>query len=196
MAYATLAELRAELKLGASETNDDTRLTACITRAQAFIESAECCNQVFEASGDSTRYFPLSAVASDGRTLQFDYPLADTPTTVTNANGEVIPATAYILKPDNYRPYHSLKLKSTSGYAWNYSSDPDDRISIAAKWAYSTSAPESIKTATLVLAKWLYRQKASNDNTDQPIMAQGGFIIMPSKLPTVFWNLVGAYKRR
>ncbi len=197
MAYASLAELRAELKLATSpaETVDDMLLSGYLTRAQSFIESAECCNRVFEAAADSTRYFPLSAVASDGLTLRFDYDLCATPTTVTNGDGEVIPSTAYILKPDNFRPYHSLKLKVSQGYRWNYGDDPDNRIAIVAKWAYSVTAPEDIKAATLVLARWLYRQRPSKESADQPIMSPSGFMIMPSKLPAVFWSFVGGYKR-
>jgi hypothetical protein len=60
----------------------------------------------------------------------------------------------------------------------------------------SLTAPERIKTATLLLAKWLYRQKNATSEADNPIVAQGGFIIMPSKLPSAFWDMVSGYKRR
>lgn len=197
MAYATLAQLREYLKLGASETGDDTFLTNCLTRAQDFIEGAECCNRVFEASADSTRsFFVHQSVAADGMTLRLDYDLASTPTTVTNGNDEVIPSTAYTLLPLNLTPKHSIKLKSTYGYTWQYGDDPDNTIDIVAKWAYSLTAPERIKTATLLLAKWLYRQKNATSDADQPVVAPGGFIIMPSKLPTAFWDMVSGYKRR
>lgn len=197
MAYATLAELREYLKLGAGETADDTFLSHCLTRAQAFVESAECCNRVFEASADSTRSFLVwGHVAEDGMTLHLDYDLATTPTTVTNGDGEVIPSSAYTLLPLNVTPKHSIKLKSAQGYVWQYGDDPDNTINILGKWAYALTAPEQIKTATLLLAKWLYRQKNATSETDQPIMAQGGFVIMPSRLPSVFWELVSGYRRR
>lgn len=196
MAYATVAELRSELKLSAVETADDARLTTCLERAQGFIESPECCNRVFEASADSTRYLDLTRVRDDGLTLRLDFDLAATPTTVTNGDGEVIPSTAYILLERNVTPYHSIRLKRSSGYLWSYGDDPDNPITILGKCAYSTAAPTNIKTATLVLAKWLYQQKMSNSNTDQPIMSPGGFVIMPSRLPTVFWDLVRAFQRR
>ena len=196
MAYASLSDLRAYLKLAAGETADDTLLTNCLTRAQAFIESPQCCNRVFEASADSTRDFDLSAVADDGMTLRLDYDLAATPTTVTNGDGQVIPSAAYILEPRNVTPKHSIRLRATYGYVWSYGDDPDNAIEIVAKWAYSTSAPEPIKTATLLLAKWLYRQKNATLEADQPIMAEGGFVILPSKLPTAFWDMVNGFKRR
>jgi hypothetical protein len=196
MSYASLSDLRAYLKLGAGETGDDTFLTNSLARAQAFIESPQCCNRVFEASADSTRYQDMSRVLSDGRTLLLDYDLATTPTTVTNGDGQVIASTNYVLEPRNLTPYHSIRLKQSSGYTWSSGDDPDNPITIVAKWAYSLTAPTAIVTATLLLAKWLYRQKNATSEADQPVVAQGGFLILPSKLPTAFWDMVAGYKRR
>lgn len=196
MSYATLAQLREYLKLGVTETGDDTFLTNCLTRAQDFIEGAECCNRVFEAVDSTRSFFVHQSVSDDGLTLRLDYDLASTPTTVTNGDGEVIPSNAYTLLPLNVTPKYAIKLKSTSGYVWVYGDDPDNTINITAKWAFSLTAPERIKTATLLLAKWLYRQKNATSEADNPIVAQGGFIIMPSKLPSAFWDMVSGYKRR
>lgn len=196
MAYASLAELRAELKLSAGETVDDTLLTNYLARAQAFVESAECCNRVFEAGADSTRYFDVGR-DTDGTTLRLDYDLAATPTTVTNGNGEVIASTAYVLEPRNVTPYYAIRLKATSGYVWSYGDDPDNPIVIVGKWAYSTSAPTRIKTATLLLAKWMYQQRANQSaDADRTIVSGDGMIILPSALPKVFWDMVSGYKRR
>ena len=194
MAYATLSELRAYLKLGTSETGDDTLLTDLLTRAQAYIDSPQCCNRTFEASADTTRYFDATR-AVDGLTLRLDYDLATTPTTVTNGDGTTIASTYYVLEPRNIAPYFQIRLKATSGIVWSYGDDPDNPIAVTGKFAYSVTAPTAIKQATLVLAAWFYRQRGANADVDRSVMADG-MVIMPTSLPKVFWDLVGGYKRR
>lgn len=192
MAYASLAELRALLRLATAETGDDTLLTNELTYAQAFIESPQCCNRVFEASSDTTRYLNAETQVHDLR-LMLDYDLCSIKT--VTCDGTVIPSSAYVTCPTNTTPYWALELYASQGYTWGYSSDPQKAIAIEGKWAYSTTAPSAIKDATLLLAKWKYRQLSNDADAERPILSADGTILMPSALPRVFWDLVQGYRR-
>ena len=194
MAYASLSELRAFLRLASGETTDDTLLTNLLTYAQAFIESPQCCNRVFEASADTTRYFD-AVEDTDGARLNFDTDCAAI-TAVTNGGAVVVPSTAYVTLPANQTPYIGIQLLASKGYTWQFVDDPENAISIAGKWAYSTTAPSAIKDATLVLGKWMYRQLNSDSDTDRPIISPDGTMLMPTALPRMFWDLVNGYRRR
>ncbi len=192
MAYATLSELRSELKLGASETGDDTLLTNLLTRVQAFIDAQT--GRTFEASGDTTHY--LDALADvKGRTLWVRADLCAI-TTVTNGDGAVLASNEYVTEPRNATPYYALTLKASSEHVWTYTTDPENAISVVGKWAYAQTAPNDIKEATLLAAAALYRASGSNPDTDRPIVTGTGVVIKPSQLPASFWAIINAYKRR
>ncbi|MGB8648859.1 MAG: hypothetical protein WCF84_26720 [Anaerolineae bacterium] len=194
MAYATKDDLRAFLKLQVGETADDTLLQNAVTDAQNFIEGAECCNRLFEASTDTTRYFDALQNVDD-LTLVFDIYCCGI-TTVVNGDGSTLPSSVYITLPPNITPYYGIKLLASGGYVWQYLSDPENAIAVTGKWAYSLAAPAKIKRATLVLAKYLYRQLNADSDADRPLMTGDGVVIMPSNLPKLFWDLVGGYRRR
>lgn len=194
MAYASLSELRAFLRLATGETGDDTLLTNLLTYAQAFIESPQCCNRVFEASTNTDRKFDAVADVR-GMRLVLDYDLCSI-NSITNGDGAVIPSTAYFTRPTNITPYYAIELFASQGYSWGYTTDPQNSIVISGKWAYSASAPSSIKDATLVLAKWMYRQINNDSDTERAILSPDGSMIMPSALPKLFWDLVAGYRRR
>ena len=195
MAYASLTELKQILFAGEQEkpVADDGLLNSCLTRAQAFIESPEGANRVFEASSDTTRYF--DAVRNvKGRVLLLDYPCLSI-TTLTNGDGQTISSTNYVTEPVNYTPFFRVRLKATSTYSWVYIDSPENAISIAGKWAWSLTAPADIKQTTLRLATWLYRQKDTGSDSDRTIVTPGG-IIMPSALPKDVMSVCMAYRSK
>lgn len=195
MAYASLVDLKQLLFAGGQDkpNEDDSLLSSCLTRAQAFIESPEGANRVFEASADTTRYFHAIKNVR-GRTLILDYPCVSI-TTLTNGDSQTISSTNYVTEPTNYSPFFRITLKSTSTYYWTYTTDPENAISIAGKFAWATSAPSDIKQATLRLATWFYRQKDTNSDTDRTIVTPGG-IIMPSALPKDVMSICMAYRSK
>ncbi len=154
MAYATLAQLRAELGFKTANTGDDTLLTAKLDRATAIIDGAT--QRVFNAV-TMTRYYDAVRDVDD-MTLHLDYDLLSI-TTLINGDGVVVPAAARVLLPANYTPKFAVKLKASYGYYWTYDTDPEDAISIEGSWGYMATPSADIVEATLLIAAYLYRLK-------------------------------------
>jgi hypothetical protein len=191
MAYATLAQLRAYLKLGATETADDALLTDLLARAQQAIDTF--CARTFEASADTTRYCDADRDV-DGYRLVLDADLCAI-TSVVNGNGETIAATDYVTEPRNRTPYYAITLKASKGNVWEYDSDPENAIAITGKWAYATTAPADITHACIRLAAFIYRQKDSQNDVDRPLITGDGVTILPSALPRDVQQLLSPYRR-
>jgi hypothetical protein len=59
-------------------------------------------------------------------------------TTLMNGDGIEIPAAAYVLRPRNESPKHSIELLVSSDYRWQITAagDPQDAISVAGIWGF------------------------------------------------------------
>jgi hypothetical protein len=116
--------------------------------AQAGIDSY--CDRTFEADTDTVRTFDAQWEV-EGLLLYLDADLAQI-SSITNgdAAASAISASDYTLLPKD-PPYTMVLLRDDAGVAW------EGEISIAGRWAYSISAPESIKQATREYAAYLYR---------------------------------------
>lgn len=190
--YATLAELRAspELKLADTETADDTLLIDLLQAVAALIDTHT--GRTFVAASDTTRHYDARCDV-EGANLYVDDLCAIT--TITNGDGVVVAANEYTTKPKDSTPYWRIRLLGSSGKAWTYDTDPEDAITILGRHAYSITAPEDVKRANIMGAAALYRMAASNES-DRPIVAGGGIVIEPSKLPPTFWTLINPYVRK
>jgi hypothetical protein len=188
MAYTTNTAVKS--LLGISGAGDDTLITTLVTRAQAWIESF--CDQVFEAAADSTRKFDAIRDV-DGLTLHLDYPLAAI-TSITNGDGATVASTEYVTEPRNRTPYHRIKLLDSKGKYWTYTTDPENAISIAGKWAYSTAAPADIVQACERLAAYMYRQKDSQV-FDVTADAETGAVTIPKGMPPDVRQMLLPYRR-
>ena len=189
MAYATLAELKRYL--GTDSNDDDGLLSQLLASAQAFVGMRT--GRTFEASADTERTF--DAVRDvDGAHLWLDEDLCAV-TSVTNGDGTTVTAGQYVTDPRNETPYFRLKLLSSSGVAWTYTTDPEDAISITGRWAYSESAPDDIKQATIRLAAHMYRQKDSStfETTAYP---DAGIIETPTGIPKDVQVIISHYRKR
>lgn len=197
--YATLAELRAspELKLKDSERDDDGLLQTLLDAITSFIETRR--GRVFVAGGDSTRYFDASQGGTvDGRTLYVRADLCAI-TTIVNGDGETLDASDYVTLPRNlldvnhpdYAPLYAIQLKASSGKSWTFTDDPEGAIAITGKWAYGLSVRADMKQAVIIGAAALYRMSLSSEG-DRPIIAGGGIIIEPSRLPSTFFAVIDA----
>lgn len=191
MAYTSLASVREYLKLGATETTDDTLLTNLIARAQAMIDSY--CKRTFEASADSTHYLDAEADVS-GATLWLRADFCSI-TSVTNGDGTTISSNDYVKEPRNSAPYYALTLKSSTGNAWTYSTSPENAIVVVGKRAYATSAPADIAAACIRLTAWLYRQKDSSADVDRPLLTNDGVTIMPMAIPKDVQQMLLPYRK-
>jgi uncharacterized phage protein (predicted DNA packaging) len=193
MAYATPALLKQYL--GVDGSGDDVLLTSLIARAQSAIDHYT--GRTFEASADTTRKFTVG-VDTDGRMLYFDEDCAAITTVKTNADdgsgGTTIASTEYVTHPRNRTPYHAIDLLSSSSNSWTYTTDPEAGITVAGKWAYSTTAPDDIVHACIRLAGYYYRQKDAGvfDTTAIPDM---GVIQVPQGIPRDVQLILNPYRK-
>jgi len=191
MAYTTAALLKTYL--GVSGSGDDTLLTALIARAQSAIDHYT--GRTFEASGDTTRKFTVG-VDTDGNMLYFDEDCAAITTVTTNADngsgGTTIAAAYYVTYPRNRTPYYAIEILNT--YSWEYTTDAENGITVAGKWAFSTSAPDDIVHATIRLAAYFYRQKDAGvfDTTAIP---DAGIIQIPQGIPRDVQLILNPYRK-
>ena len=186
MAYTTAADVKT--LLGISGSGDDTLLGVLVAAAQAAVDAY--CNRTFEASTNTIRYFDAIGPHIEGAKLYLDRDLCAI-NSVTNGDAAVI--TAYVTLPANDTPYYALKLKTTSGTTWTYSTDWESAIAISGKWAYSTSAPANIVHATKLLAAFYYRQK---DSPLQDVTAiEAGVVIKPLAFPDAVRGILAGYRK-
>ena len=190
--YASLSDVREYL--GGPPTTDNTLLTNLIPRAQGIINAYT--QRVFEASGDTTRYFDaIEDVDHLQRTLYLGQNDLCQITTVTNGDSTVLTTSDYTTLPKNYTPYYALKIKLSSSNVWTYSTTPEDAISISGRWAYSVTAPDDIKHACIRLVVWLYRQKDASSLGDVGSISQSGVVVEPAALPSDVQLILIPYKR-
>ncbi len=186
MAYASISDLTVYLGIDDS-TADDGLLAQLLTRAQAAVDNV--CHRQFEAAADTTRYFDTRAI--DGYMLHLDTDLCAI-TSVVNGDGVTIAGTNYTTEPRNVTPWHALRMRSTSAYAWDGITGD---IAITGRWAWSVTAPADVQHATVRLAAWMYRQK-DNTGSDAPMIA-GDVTILPARLPADVMELLEhGYVRR
>ena len=185
MAYCTLAELK--LQIGITSTSDDTMLSSLIADAQALIDAQ--CRRTFEAASDTARTF--DAVRNvRGRLLMLDADLAQI-TSITNGDGTTVSTSQYTTEPRNATPWWGIRLLSSSGISWTYSTDPEDAITITGRWAYSVTPSANVTQATIRLAAWMYRQKdTSKDSGDKVMLGAFGPVVLPSRLPSDVLDLL------
>lgn len=197
MAYITAAELRAYI--GAVSTSDDTQLGYAAEDAQQMVD--DYCNRTFEASTDTTRTYNAldlrygGAVDAPLNTLYLDVDLCQL-TSVTNGNGQVIPAEALVLLPQNFTPAYAIKIKMNTSYVWTYVGVPDTAISVVGRFAYSITVPKGIKRATLALAKYLYKGRTSTVDTDRAVLSADGVVLPGKNIPDAITAALEPYRRR
>lgn len=189
MAYTTVASVKAYG--GISGAGDDTLLDALVDRAQAIVDAYT--KRTFEASADSTRYFTVG-LDTEGPFLWLDEDLASI-TTVTNGDSNEVTSSQYTTKPKNRTPYYGIKILPSAGKVWTFTTDAEDAISVAGKWAYSATAPADIVQATVRLTTFLYRQKDTSQDLDRPLMTDAGVMIMPSQIPNDVKAMLNPYRR-
>lgn len=129
--YCLLADLKTYLAISAS--SDDDLLQLMLDAATARIDSK--CGRLFQAAGDTTRYYdPTRDISNDELFLDQDLSYI---TSVLNGDGSTTNITADIIaNPRNETPWYSLGIKQSSSYYWEYSSDPENAITVTGRFAY------------------------------------------------------------
>lgn len=209
MAYASLTELRSWLTSGGNTlpVTDDALLTLFLADAQLLIDGF--CHRTFESSAVSAKLFDavadvrtldtlgLQQTGATERTLWLGgFDLATTTgLIVVNGDGTTISSSNYVLEPRNSYPAYAITLKSGADVVWTYDDSPEGAISVTGHWAYSQTADSLIKSATLSLAAWAYRQRSSNADTDRPLLTGDGVTILPSALPKHVYQRLAERRR-
>lgn len=194
MAYCSVDDVKEYLRPNSEEVfgeGDDALITRLIGAAQKRINRE--CGRVFEATTATRVYHAIRDVC--GRTLQLDYDLLSV-TTLTNGDGQVIPAGAYVLEDANNPPYYAITLKSGQGYVWQYVQDPENAISVAGAWGYTVEAEEDIVQATIRLASFLYKQKDSQRDSDRPMVSPDGIVLLPFRMPSDVREFIAPHRKR
>lgn len=146
--YATLAEVRAELRLAATYTADDPRLERAVESASRFVDGLT--NREFFASAGGARIYSPS-----NDTVWID----DAPAAPTLVEHRPTPAAAWVTvsssayvvpEPSNGRPY--TRVVALSGLTWY----PQVRVTTAG-WGWG-SIPTAVKSATLIEAVRIFKR--------------------------------------
>ena len=181
--------------LGITEDTDDVLLAQMIAAAQAAIDTY--CRRTFEATEDETRYFDAVADVDGADLLMASAGDLASITSVTNGDSALLAGTDYVTQPrrQGAEPIWAIRLLSSSGVTWTYTTDHEGAIAIVGRWAYSTTVKDDIAQACKILATWLYRQKDTTSDTDRPLLAGDGTIVMPNRLPSVVNSLLKPYRK-
>lgn len=189
--YCTLDDLKAYLRIGEENEEDNALLTTFIASATRIIELKT--TRRFESSGTSTRYFDADKSTDRKRMLYFDDDICSI-TSVVNGDGVTVAASNYTTQPRHEAPYHSIRLKDSANVDWTYEDTPEDAIAVTGHWAYSVTPPQDIVHACIRLASFLYRQKDNAVDIDRPLVGDG-VMVMPIKLPADVDALLKPYAR-
>ena len=211
MAYATLAQFTQYGGFSTASSDswdsdvDEALVNSLLDRASALIDTY--CDRYFASDSDKTdvgssdvyvtrKFDALEDV--DGFYLYLDRDLCEI-SSITNGDSDstTVSSSDYVTEPRNETPYDAIKLLSSTGTYWEYTTDPEDAISIAGIWAFSKTAPDDIVHATVRLTSWMYKQRVNTDaDLDRPLLTNDGVTIMPSQLPADIKTILEPYRRR
>ncbi len=198
MAYLSVADFKSYK--GITSSADDGLIGQFITRAQAYIENVT--DRVFEASADTSRTFDAwrdTSRYAEGfygwRLLRLDRDLCQI-TSIVNGDGTTVSPSEYVTEPRNTTPWYALRLKLNSTSVWDWSTTPENAISVTGRWAYSLTAPADIVQATAELASYFYaRRGAEAQQYDQPQVSPSGITIFPAGMPQFLKDVVAKYQK-
>jgi len=189
MAYATLTDMRRYL--GVTSTDDDALLTILLDAATSAIEHVT--GRMFSAPTATTRYFNPRRDAY-GPELFFDTDCCGL-TSLINGDSVALTTAHYVTLPANVIPFYAVRLKSSSGYSWTYTTDPENAIVATGYWAWSRMPPADVQQACVRWAGFMYRQKDSTTYSVQSYMPEQGMIITPDDMPRDVVRVLRPYLR-
>ena len=191
--YCTLAEFKAYADITTTDATDDAFLEDAIEAASRLID-AQTRRHFYAAT--ETRYFDVPAGQIDDSVLYLDEDLLAV-TTLTNGSSGAITSASYWLLPPNASPKWGVKLRPSSGLSWDSDTagDSEQAISIAGTWGYSSTTPDDIKQACLMIAN-AYRQKRSGQSVEGTTRVTGaGVVIEAGDIPKDAARLIQGYKK-
>ncbi len=206
MAYITTAELKSYL--GITSSSDDTELAHIPDRVTAAIDSY--CHRHFEpesahgpAASHTHKFTPLldweGGDLMDEQTLLLRHDLCEL-TSITNGNGVAISLSDVVLLPPNAvpeRPAYAIRIKTGATVRWTYSGSPEQSVSVAGKWSYSTDVPDDVKAAALRWGAHLYRLRTGATSVPADItVSADGVTSVSNRIPSDVAQMLKPYIRR
>ncbi len=187
MAITTNTEMK--VILDNDDATDDALLTILIANAEAQIDKQT--HRQFTAGTATRKFHAINDVT--GLKLWLDEDLISI-TTLTNGDSNTIASSKYVLLPANQSPKYAVLLLPNSALTWNYDQNPEEAISIAGSWGYSTTVPADIKYAVQLLTTYYYRSRGVLPEQDRPLIADG-IVIAPAQAPRLIAELTAPYKK-
>lgn len=184
MAYATLDQLKAYLYAGnaVKPVSDDGLLSSLLDRATAIVE--QYTGRVWQASGSTVKTF--EADSYNGGT---DLLLTDTQAltvTLVQEDGVTVDVEDYYLLPRNGSVYDAIRKKAGT---WT------GTVTVTGTWGAATVPPADIVHVCIRLAAWLYKQKDTAADIDQPFVGADGQLIVPGGLPRDIMEIMSRRQR-
>ena len=186
--YATLAEFKAYCDITTTDAADDAVLEDMIEAASRVIDNTT--RRRFYASTE-TKYFDAT---SDGLIYVDDLL---TVTTLTNGASGALTTADYWLLPANDTPKWAVQLRPSKGIAWDADAagDAQNAVTIAGSWGYSSTAPDDIKQACLMIAN-AYRQKRTGQGVDGTAqITSAGVVIEAGDIPRDAARILSHYTK-
>ena len=199
VAYASIDEFLAQPEVKSDDPVDDIYINDLLLRASRDGVDSYC--QTWFYADTRT----LSFVLPTSRRLYVDTPLL-TVTTLTNGDGQVIPATEFFLWPYNDPSHSYLELYPISQYYWLPSLTKLDRssVTVAGTWGEVDRAatdPRSLavisatKSACLSIALSAYKKRYGQGVEGVAQVTGAGVVITPRGIPAEAKQLLAPYRR-
>jgi hypothetical protein len=136
----------------------------------------------------------LGDLEDDGRTLWLGADLCAI-TSITNGNGTAVSLSDVVTIDINVKPWYAIRLKDSASIQWTFTGTPEYSISVVGRFAYSTTPPADIVSATLMLGAYLYRRREGGPDTDRNIISADGVLMAPARFPTDVSTIIKKYVR-
>lgn len=191
MAYANATTVKQYLDIPDTSSDDDALLNDLCEAAKQYIDTAT--GYTFESFADDTLTF--DAVENvDGRFLTFDGMVLASITSITNGDGVEVESDEYVTEPRNAGPYYAVRLLSSSGKSWTYTTDPEDAITVVGRQGWSVEPSYECQHAATVLAAQWYRQKDSIGDSTRAIIT-GSSVLSAEGMPRQVTDFIAKFKR-
>jgi hypothetical protein len=88
-------------------------------------------------------------------------------------------------------------LKPSSNLVWSFDSNSESlgSITIAGTWGYSSTAPDDIKQACIMLASAEYRKRFGENSSSIATVTGAGVVITPQGMPKDVADILEKYKK-
>lgn len=195
--YCTLTEYKAFVTQPggtlSSDPLDDGVIENIIEAVSRYIDAETL--RTFYARTTTTR---LQSVQDDRLLYLDDDLLSIDASGLVNGDGTVIASTQYKLLPLNGTPKYAIRLNDSSPLYWTADSSGDTVgvISVTGSWGYSTTAPDDVRLACMIIVKGVYNRRFGDNQSSDSTITTGGVVITPRDIPLMAARTINKYRRQ